>query len=281
MIYLLSDFGFCAGVKNSIETLKRAKQEQDSVVLLLPLMHNEIENRKLKTSYHFKDRKEDIQESDAILFPAHGHTLEDEKCFSSHPCYDAICPVLKKRYGIVGKSENLTWYYLGKKEHQESISFLSHFPFMIYVDPDKEYPCINAKNKTGLLVQSTMSEEKALSFQDYLSKNSDLRISLLPCPSYLKRKKDALDFLAKHDATTFDVIVLGSKTSSNCEQLAKSIQFSFPECYVTRANCIDDITLKELKKENILLVSSTSISKESVLAIRDYLDQTKTGQKTN
>lgn len=278
MIYLLSDFGFCAGVKNSIETLKRAKEEQNSIALLLPLMHNEIENRRLQACYPFKSRKEDITKDDAIIFPAHGHTLEEEKLFSKHRCYDAICPVLNKRYEIIEANKNLTWYFLGKRNHQESLSFLSHFPFMIYVDPERAYPIIESKNKTGLLVQSTMSEEKALSFQDYLSKKTNLVLSLLPCQTYLKRKKEALDFLSKHDVNSFDVIVLGSMTSSNCSELADSIRATYPQCYVSRANSIVDINTEKLKKVNLLLVSSTSISKESVLAIYDFLDKRKTGQ---
>ena len=54
---------------------------------------------------------------------------EEEEKYHSHPFYDAICPILKNRYKILNQEKDLKWYFLGKKNHQETISFLSHFFF--------------------------------------------------------------------------------------------------------------------------------------------------------
>ncbi len=275
MVYLLKEYGFCAGVKNSIETLKKAYEENSTASLLLPLMHNEIENEKLKSVYHFNSRKEDIKDDDAIVFPAHGHTKEEEDIFSSHNCYDAICPVLKSRYDVIEKNRNLVWYYFGKRNHQETKAFLSHFPFLNYIDPDREsYPAI-LNLPSALLVQSTMSEEKATMFHDILSVEAELKIYLPPCSVYLNRKKEAISFLNAHDLKTFDILVLGSKTSSNCTEMTVSLKSLFPHCYVSQVNSISDIELSQLVKENVLLVSSTSISEESVLEIKHFLETKK------
>ncbi len=275
MVYLLKEYGFCAGVKNSIETLKKAYEENSTASLLLPLMHNEIENEKLKSVYHFNSRKEDIKDDDAIVFPAHGHTKEEEDIFSSHNCYDAICPVLKSRYDVIEKNRNLVWYYFGKRNHQETKAFLSHFPFLNYIDPDREsYPAI-LNLPSALLVQSTMSEEKSTMFHDILSVEAELKIYLPPCSVYLNRKKEAISFLNAHDLKTFDILVLGSKTSSNCTEMTVSLKSLFPHCYVSQVNSINDIELSQLVKENVLLVSSTSISEESVLEIKHFLETKK------
>ena len=276
MVYLLKEYGFCAGVKNSIETLKKAYKENSTVSLLLPLMHNEIENEKLKSEYHFNSRKEDIKDDDAIVFPAHGHTKEEEDIFfSSHHCYDAICPVLKSRYDVIEKNRNLLWYYFGKRNHQETKAFLSHFPFLNYIDPDGEsYPAVQ-KQPSALIVQSTMSEEKATRLHDILRTETELKIYLSPCSVYLNRKKDAISFLKTHDLKAFDILVLGSKTSSNCTEMTISLKSLFPDCYISQANSINDIELSQLTKENVLLVSSTSISEESVLEIKHFLETKK------
>ncbi len=275
MVYLLKEYGFCAGVKNSIETLKKACDENSTASLLLPLMHNEIENEKLKSVYHFNSRKEDIKDDDAIVFPAHGHTKEEEDIFSSHNCYDAICPILKSRYDVIEKNRNLVWYYFGKRNHQETKAFLSHFPFLNYIDPDSEsYPAI-LNLPSALLVQSTMSEEKATMFHNILSVEAELKIYLPPCSVYLNRKKEAISFLNAHDLKTFDILVLGSKTSSNCTEMTVSLKSLFPHCYVSQVNSINDIELSQLVKENVLLVSSTSISEESVLEIKHFLETKK------
>ncbi len=275
MVYLLKDYGFCAGVKNSIDTLKKASEESSSVSLLLPLMHNERENEKQKRALHFKANKEDVTDNDAIVFPAHGHTKEDEVTFSTHNCYDAICPVLKSRYQMIQNNKDLIWYYLGKKNHQETKAFLSHFPFLNYIDLEAEINQVFPNQPSALIVQSTMSEIKAEEVHKALTNQTDLKIYLPPCSVYLNRKKEAIDFLSQHDSHTFDVIVLGSKTSSNCSELFDSIQSLFPYCYIAKANCADDIDLSKLNKENILLVSSTSISEESVMEIKDFLEKKK------
>lgn len=271
MIYLLKHYGFCNGVKNSIDILKKACQENETVSLLHPLMHNDLEVEKLQNEYRFKTGKDSVLSSDAIVFSAHGHTKEEEEQYESHPLYDAICPLLKKRYEILNQKKDLKWYFLGKKNHQETISFLSNFPNLNFIDSDtNEFPELK-QEQTGLIVQSTISEEIANEYESYFRNNTSLIAYIPPCPVYLTRKQEAIDFFRFHDSETFDIIVLGSKTSSNCNELKESLKKLYPSCNVLKANTIEDIDVSLLDKENILLVSSTSISEESVECIYDYL----------
>ena len=83
MIYLLEHYGFCNGVKNSIEILIKACKENKGVTLLHPLMHNDIEVEKLQNEYHFRTGKDDMLSNDAIVFSAHGHTKEEEEKYPS------------------------------------------------------------------------------------------------------------------------------------------------------------------------------------------------------
>lgn len=271
MIYLLKHYGFCNGVKNSIEILIKACKENKDVTLLHPLMHNDMEVEKLQKEYHFKTGKDSVISDGAIIFSAHGHTKEEEEQYHSHPLYDAICPILKNRYEILNQKEDLKWYILGKKNHQETISFLSHFPGLTLIDSEaKEFPKLN-QEQTGLIVQSTISEEIAKEYESYFRNNTSLIAYIPPCPLYLARKQEAIDFFKSHDSSTFDIIVLGSKTSSNCNELKESLKKLHPSCNILKANTVNDIDMSLLDKENILLVSSTSISEESVDCIYDYL----------
>ena len=271
MIYLLKHYGFCSGVKNSIEILIKACRENKEVTLLHPLMHNDMEVEKLQNEYHFRTGKDAMLSNDAIVFSAHGHTKEEEGKYHSHPLYDAICPILKKRYEILNQKKDIKWYFLGKKNHQEAISFLSHFLDLKFVDSEgKEFPKLN-QEQTGLIVQSTISEEIAKEYESYFRSNTSLIAYIPPCPLYLTRKHEAIDFFKEHDSRTFDIIVLGSKTSSNCNELKESLRKLYPYCNILKANTVNDIDMSLLDKENILLVSSTSISKDSVETIYDYL----------
>lgn len=271
MIYLLKHYGFCSGVKNSIDILINACKENKEVTLLHPLMHNDMEVEKLQSEYHFRTGKNAVLSNDAIVFSAHGHTKEEEEKYLSHPLYDTICPILKKRYAMLNQKNNLKWYFLGKNSHQETISFLSHFPDLTFIDSEaKEFPKPN-QEQTGLIVQSTISEEIAKEYESYFRNNTSLIAYIPPCPVYLTRKQEAIDFFKEHNSRTFDIIVLGSKTSSNCNELKESLKKLYPYCNILKANTINDIDMSLLNKENILLVSSTSIRKDSVETIYDYL----------
>ena len=271
MIYLLKHYGFCNGVKNSIEILIKACKDNKDVTLLHPLMHNDMEVEKLQREYHFKAGKDEVLSGSAIIFSAHGHTNEEDEKYHSHPLYDAICPLLKKRYEILNQKKDLRWYFLGKKNHQETISFLSHFSDLTFIDSEaREFPKLK-QEETGLIVQSTISEEIAKEFESYFRSNTSLIAYIPPCPVYLTRKQEAIDFFKSHDSSTFDIIVLGSKTSSNCNELKESLKKLYPYCNILKANTVNDIDMSLLDKENILLVSSTSISKNSVETIYYYL----------
>lgn len=271
MIYLLKHYGFCNGVKNSIEILIKACKENKDVTLLHPLMHNDMEVEKLQKEYHFKTGKDEVLSDDAIIVSAHGHTKEEEEQYHSHPLYDAICPLLKKRYEILNQKKDIKWYFLGKNNHQETISFLSHFSNLTFIDSEvKEFPKFN-QEETGLIVQSTISEEIAKEYESYFKNNTSLIAYIPPCPVYLARKQEAIDFFKSHNSRTFDIIVLGSKTSSNCNELKESLKKLYSSCNILKANTVNDIDMSLLNKENILLVSSTSISEESVDCIFDYL----------
>lgn len=271
MIYLLKHYGFCNGVKNSIEILIKACKDNKDVTLLHPLMHNDMEVEKLQREYHFKAGKDEALSGSAIIFSAHGHTNEEDEKYHSHPLYDAICPLLKKRYEILNQKKDLRWYFLGKKNHQETISFLSHFSDLTFIDSEaREFPKLNPE-QSGLIVQSTISEEIAKEYESYFRSNTSLIAYIPPCPVYLTRKQEAIDFFKSHDSSTFDIIILGSMTSSNCNELKESLKKLYPYCNILKANTVNDIDMSLLDKENILLVSSTSTSKNSVETIYFYL----------
>lgn len=267
----MNPYGFCQGVKHSIEILKQAGMENSSVFPLLPLMHNEKEMQKLSKEYQLS---KDAKQAQAILFPAHGHTKMEEECFFGKKTYDAICPVLRKRHEFLKNHNDLKWFFYGKMEHQECKSFLSEFPFLNSVDACKDdFPELKEYESRALLVQSTIAEEKAVLIKKYFEEHSRLICFIGPCPAYLARKKEAVAFLKDRAASRFAILVLGSKTSSNCQALKNYFASEYRDAYVESVNSFEEISKEALEKQDFLLVSSTSISEESVLDIKAKLDR--------
>ena len=78
MIKIISDVGFCFGVKNAVEKLKEIKNDSGRIFLLHPLIHNALLNDKLlKENNATIFAGEDLKKEDTILFSAHGHLLEE------------------------------------------------------------------------------------------------------------------------------------------------------------------------------------------------------------
>ena len=65
MIKIISDVGFCFGVKNAVEKLKEIKNDGGRIFLLHPLIHNALLNDKL------------LKENNATIFAGEDLKKED------------------------------------------------------------------------------------------------------------------------------------------------------------------------------------------------------------
>ena len=63
MVQFITDIGFCAGVKNAISKRKE-KSEEKNIFLLHTLMHNKIENEKLRKELKATLLEQEIQTFD-------------------------------------------------------------------------------------------------------------------------------------------------------------------------------------------------------------------------
>ncbi len=273
MIEIITEYGFCTGVKHALSVFEEAKSSSKELILLKPLMHNEKENEKLLTE-KVSFLGENISANASLLFPAHGHDIQDEIRFQHHKTYDALCPVIQARYRLLEKHKNeCKWFYVGKAGHQETIGFLSHFPFLTFVD-EKIISDLRDKKElqTGLIVQSTFELKRAAEMVNFFKTNTDLHFVANLCPLYLNRANTAIQVLTEVDPFKSCFIVLGSKTSSNCNELYNLIKEKCPLLKGIIANDVKDISLDVVKGKDIYLVSSTSISKENVWMIKKQLE---------
>lgn len=274
MIEFITEFGFCPGVTHALDVFATAKTNSKEVLLFKPLMHNERENEKLM-SKNVSFLKGTPSKDSSILFPAHGHDRNDEIVYQHHKTFDALCPVLKSRYDfLLQHQKECRWFYIGKRNHQETIGFLSHFPFLTFLDIQALDACLFQKtDKTGVILQSTFEMEAQETAKDFFSKYTTLCYFIPLCPLYTKRANDAIAFLSAVDPTKSAFLVLGSKTSSNCNEMYRAIKEKCPRIEGMIINQIEDIDLETIRGKDIYLVSSTSISKENALKIKEDLVQ--------
>lgn len=142
--YLPSHFGFCLGVQNAIERAYEtlAEHPEERVFMLSELIHNPFVNEDLKKrglrflqtdkGQSLEDPEtglpywEGLTESDIVVIPAFGATIEDKRRLIEKGLeinrYDATCMLVEKvwkaakRYGQAG----FTVIIHGKGEHEET-----------------------------------------------------------------------------------------------------------------------------------------------------------------
>lgn len=270
MVQFITDIGFCAGVKNAIFKRKE-KSEEKNIFLLHPLMHNKIENEKLRKELKATLLDQEIQTFDfpsnsIVVFSAHG--TEKRKIRQAEekgiPYIETTCPVIENRLNIFSKKyNNQILFYYGKRGHPETISFLENHPEAILLT--KESFSImkdGEKAKAILFTQSTLSREEAKTAVQILKeKNYFLEYISTPCPVFDHRLNEALDFLS--DKKDFCFAVLGDKSSSNTQALYSGIKEMHRDCCGYILSSVNDIPKENRQSKNWYLACSTSISEES------------------
>ncbi len=280
MVKIISDYGYCFGVENAIKTLRKASEEVDHIYLTHSLIHNKIENDKL-----MKENKasiyngEILNENDGILFSAHGHGKEEEKTFGNQPkLFDATCPLILNRYKLIQESDksDITYFFIGKKNHQETLGFLNNFPFLNFINSQEDIKCqidkIKTTKKLALIPQTTISKEKYEETLHILKGLGDVVFTLPICQLYSRRVVQSLEFLKTVNIKNSICFVLGDKSSSNAKEIKNAIQQAFSDLYVEITLSLDSIDLNILKGKDIYLTSATSCSKEAVLEFKANLE---------
>lgn len=270
MVQFITDIGFCAGVKNAIFKRKE-KSEEKNIFLLHPLMHNKIENEKLRKELKATLLDQEIQTFDfpsnsIVVFSAHG--TEKRKIRQAEekgiPYIETTCPVVENRLNIFSKKyNNQILFYYGKREHPETISFLENHPEAILLTKESfSLMKDGVKAKAILFTQSTLSREEAKTAAQILKeKNYVLEYISTPCPVFDHRLNEALDFLS--DKKNFCFAVLGDKSSSNTQALYSGIKEMHKNCNGYILTSVNDIPKENGQSKNWYLACSTSISEES------------------
>lgn len=281
MVKIITDIGYCYGVKNAIDILHQAGKENNRVYLTHPLIHNKEENNRLMEENNAAIYlKQPLTPNDAILFSAHGHgKKEEEEFLGKARLYDATCPLILKRYLRLRNSmtEDTQYFFLGKKGHQETLGFLENFPFLEFIDVSCDIEAelsrrIHPQKDLALIPQTTISKEKYDTAYSLLSKTGRLRLALPICPLYSRRAEDAIDFLKGKKVNGSIVMVLGDQSSSNAQELKKAIQDAYPGLEVHILTGLYGFDKSKLQGKDVFLTSATSYPEENVMKVKEELE---------
>lgn len=272
MVKIITDYGYCFGVESAISDLNKAGESKKHVFLTHPLLHNLPENKRLmeKANASFLEKDTPYSEDNLIVLSAHGHSFEEEEEAKKHGrVKDATCPLIKRRYERIPKQEpGISYIYLGKENHQETIGFVSHFPYFTLVSTKKplleQLDALKLESKSVFVPQTTVGEESYQFVYSYLQKRSEILFSLPICPIYGKRAAQAISYLKNVDPSKSFFLVCGDPTSSNANEIASAVHEAYPSIPYALSLKADAALKDKAKGKDIFIASATSVSKEAV-----------------
>ncbi len=281
MIKTILPIGYCFGVKNTLDNVKKLSNNNPTkdIVLFSAPVHNKNaldDLLKIGNIFMLKDYKKKNNNDSILVFSAHGHTSKQEQFAKENgfKIYDSICPFLMFRNKSVLKDIDSfdKIYVIGDEKHPETESLLSLKQGIVCLKPNNKI--ILEKDdlsKVLVIYQSTINVDSFNLLNEELKKTFKNLTVISVCPECANRFNN-LDKIAFNQNDL--IIIVGDKTSANTTSL-----FEKAKTKLDSKRVLFILNVDELKKvplpiniNNIYLTSGTSASLEDVTSISNYLE---------
>lgn len=281
MIKTILPIGYCFGVKNTLDNVKKLANNNPTkdIVLFSAPVHNKNaldDLLKIGNIFMLKDYKKKNNNDSILVFSAHGHTSKQEQFAKENgfKIYDSICPFLLFRNKSVLKDIDSfdKIYVIGDEKHPETESLLSLKQGIVCLNPNNKI--ILEKDdlsKVLVIYQSTINVDSFNLLNEELKKTFKNLTVVSVCPECANRFNN-LDKIAFNQNDL--IIIVGDKTSANTTSL-----FEKAKTKLDSKRVLFILNVDELKKvplpiniNNIYLTSGTSASLEDVTSISNYLE---------
>ncbi len=281
MIKTILPIGYCFGVKNTLDNVKKLSNNNPTkdIVLFSAPVHNKNaldDLLKIGNIFMLKDYKKKKNNDSILVFSAHGHTSKQEQFAKENgfKIYDSICPFLMFRNKSVLKDIDSfdKIYVIGDEKHPETESLLSLKQGIVCLNPNNKI--ILEKDdlsKVLVIYQSTINVDSFNLLNEELKKTFKNLTVISVCPECANRFNN-LDKIAFNQNDL--IIIVGDKTSANTTSL-----FEKAKTKLDSKRVLFILNVDELKKvplpiniNNIYLTSGTSASLEDVTSISNYLE---------
>ncbi len=231
---IIKPYGFCYGVKRTIDltkTLKLENPNKNIVLLGYPIHNEDVINDLLDCKIKLVDGRYDdmidylkcFGNKDSIyVLSAHGHAEDIVEVLNklNLEYLDTTCPYIKeihKKLSNINSSDNVL--YIGNENHIECITSIRHIKSKnIKIKSELLYEDLICENNLTLVNQSTYYiQDKLDDLKKLLSSREKLTIMDNFCPSIKLRFKEINERKDEFDC----FIIIGSKTSSNAKSIEK------------------------------------------------------------
>jgi 4-hydroxy-3-methylbut-2-enyl diphosphate reductase len=271
-VFIIQPFGFCSGVRRSINLAKEIKSKREEVFTLGALVHNpqiiqELNNENIKI-WNSKENPK----NKTLLIRAHGlpwNEIENYRKLGNE-IFDATCPRVKRGQKLADylNKNGYRVIIVGEAEHPEIKGILSYANGGIVVQGIEDIEKISEFSKIGIISQTTQDWEEVKNIIiKILDKGKEIRIFKTICPEVEERQKKTKEISKKMDIT----LILGGRNSANTRRLFQMAKEN------SNAYLLEDIS--ELNREwfkddqMIGIISGTSTPEKFVFDVIERLKE--------
>ena len=262
-VHIPYDIGFCAGVKNAVQTAYNL-MDTPNVYCLGALVHNDVIMQKIAKKITVVDDVCKVPKGATLIIRAHGATkaIFDYCQDNGISIVDTTCKVVKNIQNIVKKhyEDGFQIVIFGEEKHPEVVGINGWCNNSAMVTNGQNKVDLSNYENVAVVFQSTFLEsnvEKSLQnlVQDGVK---SLVIFNTICYTTTRREKSAKDLAEKCDLT----ILIGDKKSSNTNKLFRVVNQVCSNVVWTDDGKIDEKIF--LDKKNVCIISGTSAPQELI-----------------
>ncbi len=261
---------YCFGVKNALNIIK--ENSYKNYYILGKLVHNSYVQEEIKSkNINEIDNLKTLKLNDSLIITAHGTTKKNIDYLKNNNIniIDATCPIIKniksKILNYLDKDYKI--FYIGKKNHTETKGIISYSNDIYLIEKVSDLNLDFKNEKIYVVNQTTLKIEDLNLIHEYIKNNfKNAIIENTICSETIKRQ----NIIKNHEKLDL-VIVVGDKTSSNCNEL-----YELAKIYHNKAIFIE--SYKELFNKNfnnykkIGIISGTSTPNFLKKEIINYLN---------
>ena len=215
--------GFCFGVKRAMKLIAEGLGDGGRTIYSIgDVIHNSQAVEDLKSrGVTPVSSMDELSEGDTLIIRAHGvmPDLIEEALARGIELIDTTCPFVQKSQKYVRQmaAEGRKVIIIGDVSHPEVRAISGQAgPAPVIISTLEEAKSVNGIDRAGVVIQTTLSREKAMRIIEQLEENiPDLRVHDTICQATVLRREATLELARDVDM----VLVVGGKGSSNTKRL--------------------------------------------------------------
>lgn len=248
-IKIIEPIGLCNSASSILDEIEKVREKYNNIYILGDILHNEyVINYLSKVGIKFAKKIESIPKDryTLVVLPAHGTSPKILEKLKNYNFIDLTCPKIIRMHKYIVDNLDKQIIFLGNKNHSETLAF-KDYPNVTIINSKNDIDKLKNITNPILMCQTTFNLDE---FNLVTDKLKELYPNIVIIDTLCSIPLDRIKNISKAE---FDLlIVIGSKTSSNANEISKSVPNSI---IIGKTSEID---INELKKYNTIAIASAS-----------------------